>query len=117
MPWDKHEEVVKHVVRYIPPGLLLDPTFREGFAQLKEFDLSFDVWMYFTQLQDVASLARAFPDTTIIVNHVGGPICVGPYSSHRAEVFEEWRKNLAVVASFSKCADQVGRSGHAALRL
>jgi L-fuconolactonase len=98
MPWDKHEEVVKHVVRYIPPGLLLDKTFQEGFAQLEAFDLSFDVWMYHTQLQDVAALARAFPRTTIILNHVGGPLGVGPYAGHRAEVFDVWRRNLAVVA-------------------
>jgi L-fuconolactonase len=111
MPWDKHEDVVKYVVRYIPPGLLLDPTFRQGFAQLKEFDLSFDVWMYFTQLQDVAALARAFPDTTIIVNHVGGPICVGPYTGHRAEVFEEWRRNLAVVATCPNVRIKLGGLG------
>jgi L-fuconolactonase len=111
MPWDKHDEVGKYVVRCIPPGLLFDPTFREGYAQLKEFNLSFDVWMYFTQLQDIAALARAFPDTTIIVNHVGGPICVGPYAGHRAEVFEEWRRNLAVVASCPNTRIKLGGLG------
>jgi L-fuconolactonase len=99
MPWDKHEEIVKYVVRYVPPGLLLDKTFQEGFAQLKAFDLSFDVWMYHTQLQDVAALARAFPATSIILNHVGGPLGVGPYAGHRAEMFDAWRRNLAVVAA------------------
>lgn len=48
MPWDKHEEVGKYVARYVPPGLLLDAKFRQGFAQLQALDLSFDVWMYFT---------------------------------------------------------------------
>jgi L-fuconolactonase len=99
MPWDKHDEVVRHVAKYVPPGRLLDPTFRQGVAQLAPLGLSFDVWVYFTQLGEVASLAQAFPDLTIIVNHCGGPICVGPYAGHRAEVIEEWRRNLAAVAA------------------
>ncbi len=111
MPWDKHDEVVKHVARYIPPGLLLDPAFREGFAQLREFGLSFDVWMYHTQLRDVAALAEAFPDTTIILNHVGGPLGVGPYAGHRAEVFEVWRENLAVVAACPNVRVKLGGLG------
>ena len=111
MPWDKHEEVVKYVARYVPPGLLLDATFREGFAQLKALGLSFDVWMYFTQLREVAALARAFPETTIVLNHVGGPICVGPYAGHRAEVFEEWRRAIAVVAACPNVRVKLGGLG------
>ncbi len=111
MPWDKHDEVVKYVVRYIPPGLLLDKTFREGFAQLAEFDLSFDVWVYHTQLPDVAALARAFPQTKIVVNHIGGALGVGPYAGHRDEVFQVWKKNLAEVASCPNVRVKIGGLG------
>jgi L-fuconolactonase len=95
MPWDKHEEVVKYVARFVPPGRLLDPIFRAGFGQLAPLGLSFDIWLYFTQLPELVDLAQAFPDTTIILNHVGGPICVGPYAGHRAEVLQAWRKHVA----------------------
>jgi predicted TIM-barrel fold metal-dependent hydrolase len=98
MPWDQHEDVVKYVARYVPPGRLLDPTFREGIAQLAPLGLHFDVWLYFTQLPELIELARSFPDTTIILNHVGGPICVGPYAGHRAEVIEMWRKDIMELA-------------------
>ena len=36
------------------------------------------MWQYHPQLPDAIDLARAFPDTTIILNHVGGMLGVGP---------------------------------------
>jgi predicted TIM-barrel fold metal-dependent hydrolase len=111
MPWDKHDEVVKYVVRYIPPGLLFDAKFREGFAELAKLGLTFDLWMYHTQLQDVVALARAFPNTTIVLNHVGGALGVGPYAGHRAEVFEVWRKNILAVAECPNVRVKLGGLG------
>jgi predicted TIM-barrel fold metal-dependent hydrolase len=80
-------------------GLMLDAKFREGFACLQKLGLSFDAWMYHTQLLDLASLAKAFPDATIILDHVGGPLGIGPYTGKRAEVFEEWKRGIAAVAA------------------
>ena len=59
-------------------GLLLDRTSREGFACLQKLNLSFDAWFYHTQLMDLADLAKAFPGTTIILDHIGGPLGIGP---------------------------------------
>jgi L-fuconolactonase len=111
MPWDKHEEVVKYVVRYIPPGLLSDTKFREGFAQLAPLKLTFDLWMYHEQLGDVVALAQAFPETTIVLNHVGGVLGVGPYAGHRAEVFTVWRENIRKVAACPNVYVKLGGLG------
>ena len=54
-----------------PQGWLLDSTVREGFAQLAPLGLSFDAFMYHPQLGDLVDLARAFPRTPIVLNHVG----------------------------------------------
>src|SRR6516165_1668987 len=62
---------------------LLEAKFREGFAQLAPLGLSFESWQYHPQLPDATDLARAFPDTTIILNHVGGVLGVGPYNGRR----------------------------------
>ena len=70
-----------------PPGLLADKTFREGFTALERLGLSFDAWMYHPQLENLAALAGAFPETRIVLNHVGGPIGRGAYSGKRNEVF------------------------------
>src|SRR6516162_4744176 len=79
LSWDGSEAVGKFASRVVPPHLARDATFREGFAQLGKLGLSFESWQYHPQLPDAIDLARAFPDTTIILNHVGGVLGVGPY--------------------------------------
>jgi predicted TIM-barrel fold metal-dependent hydrolase len=76
------------------PHLLADRSFREGFACLAQFGLSFDVWLYHTQLDEACDLAAAFPGTTIVLDHAGGPIGIGPYAGRRHEVFVEWSAAL-----------------------
>lgn len=89
-------------------GLLLNAKFREGFACLRRLGLSFDAWMYHTQLQDLVDLAKAFPDTTIILDHVGGPLGIGPYAGRRAEVFLEWKRGIAAVAVYPNVVVKLG---------
>ena len=74
----------KYASRVVPLHQVMDPKFREGFAQLAPLGMSFESWQYHPQLPDAIDLARAFPDTTIILNHVGGVLGVGPYAGHRA---------------------------------
>jgi predicted TIM-barrel fold metal-dependent hydrolase len=96
-----------------PPGLLGDSTFRKGFARLGKLGLSFDAWVYHPQIHEVAELARAFPDTTIVLNHIGAPLGVGPYAGKRDEVFAVWRKGIAVIASCSNIVIKLGGVGSA----
>lgn len=44
-------------------GLLADKTFRDGVAVVGRLGLSYDVSLYHPQVNDVANLATAFPDT------------------------------------------------------
>ena len=81
-----------------PPGLLGLPKFREGFAKLGEAGLSFEAWVYHPQLPEVAALADAAPGVQIVLDHVGGPLGIGPYAGKRAEVFEVWRRDIAELA-------------------
>ena len=53
-------------------------------------------------------LARAFPETTIILNHVGGPLGVGPYAGKHAEILPQWRKDIAELAT---CENVVAKLG------
>ncbi len=87
-------------VRSIAPraAMLADPTWREGFARLGRLGLSFDAWIYHPQLSELADLAAAFPDVTIVLNHVGSPILGGPYAGRRDEVFAAWSAGIAGVA-------------------
>ncbi|MGD9892634.1 MAG: amidohydrolase [Dehalococcoidia bacterium] len=91
-----------------PPHLLLDPDFRRGFASLRPYGLTFEAWLYHPQLPELADLARSFPDTTIILNHLGGPIGVGPYQGKRDEVLTQWKPDIAAVAACPNVVLKVG---------
>src|SRR5258708_2211822 len=93
------------------PGLYLNKNFREGFAALADFDLTFDAWMFQTQLSDVIDLAGAFPQTRIVLNHVGGPVAIGPYAGKRDEAFAAWRAQIQKVASFPNTYVKLGGLG------
>ena len=94
-----------------PKGLLLDNNFREGFAALAPLGLAFDGWMFQTQLDDLVDLARAFPQTTIVLNHVGGPLAIGPYASKREEAFTEWRHWIRKIAALPNTRVKLGGLG------
>lgn len=94
-----------------PPGVLGDATFRRGFAALAPLNLSFDAWMYHTQLAEGVDLARSFPDTTIILNHCGGALGIGPYTGKRDEVFAQWRMRMTDMARCENVFVKVGGLG------
>ena len=76
-----------------------DAGFREGFARLAPLGLSYDAYSYHTQLDGLRDLARAFPDTSIVVDHTGGPLGVGSFAGKREQVFAEWRRGMSELAS------------------
>src|SRR6266704_6966098 len=94
-----------------PAGLLMDGRIREGFARLHPLGLSFDAWMYHTQLGELVDLARAFPETPIVLDHVGGPIGIGPYAGRGEEVFAEWRARIADLAQCPNVHVKLGGLG------
>ena len=109
--WDGDPGVGKFASRLVPPHLVRDPTFREGFAELGKLGLSFESWQYHPQLPDAIDLARAFPGTTMILNHVGGVLGVGPYSGRRAEVLAGWRRDIAELAKCPNVNVKLGGIG------
>jgi len=109
--WDPNAAIQKLATRVVPPHLVRDPKFREGFAQLAPLGLSFESWQYHAQLPDAIDLARAFPDTTIILNHVGGVLGVGPYRGRRQEILAGWRKDIGELAKCPNVNVKLGGIG------
>jgi predicted TIM-barrel fold metal-dependent hydrolase len=91
-----------------PPGLLGDARFRRGFAELAPRGLTFDAWLYHPQLPELTDLAKAFPDTTIILDHFGGPLGIGPYAGRRAEVFAAWKASIRALADCPNVVVKLG---------
>ena len=94
-----------------PQGAMQLPNFREGFACLAPLGLSFDAWLYHPQLGDVVDLARAFPQTSIILNHVGGPLATGVYAGKAAEVFAQWKASMRTLATCPNVTVKLGGLG------
>lgn len=95
----------------LPPGFLASASFRSGFAHLAPLGLSFDAWMYHSQLDDAVDLADAFPETTIVLDHVGGANGIGPYAGRRDEVFAEWSAAIRRLAERPNVVIKLGGLG------
>jgi L-fuconolactonase len=105
--WDPDETVPRH--RTNPgPGLFLRDDFRAGFAQLAPRKLTFEAWCYHRQIPDVTALARAFPGTTIVLNHFGGPLGLGSYAGKAQDIHTRWRTDISELAT---CPNVVAKLG------
>lgn len=91
-----------------PLDLYSQPAFRQGAAVLADMGLSFEAWQYHHQLDQPLALARAVPELSIIVNHVGGPLGVGATPVEFAQILEATRAGLAPLATCDNVVLKVG---------
>jgi predicted TIM-barrel fold metal-dependent hydrolase len=106
-PWDADSSVLGAIAR-IGEGLFRDSAFREGFARLAPLGMSFDAWLLQPQLPDLVDLARAFPDTQIVLDHVGAPLGVGVYKGRREEMYPAWRASIRELAQCGNVSVKLG---------
>jgi predicted TIM-barrel fold metal-dependent hydrolase len=86
--------------------LYMDEAFRRGFSHLRQFGMSFEAWLYHNQLSEVVDLAQAFPDTTIILNHLGGPLLTA--ENPKSAMCGPWRRSIAAIASCPNVVVKLG---------
>ena len=91
-----------------PVGLYADPAFRAGVARLGERGLTYDTWHYHYQNQDFADLARAVSGTTMVLDHFGTPLGVGPYASQREQIFGQWTADIVAIATCDNVVAKIG---------
>jgi len=87
------------------------PKFREGLKELAKRNLTFEAWQYHPQLPDLIALARAVPEAKIVLDHVGGPLGIGPYAGRRDEIFAGWSRNIRELASCPNVYVKLGGLG------
>ncbi len=109
--WDPEPEFLM-----IPPaaheGLYAQQDFRKGVQRLGARGLTYDTWHYHHQNRDFYELAKAVPDTQMVLDHFGTPLGVGRFAEKRGEVFSAWRENVAQIA---KCENVVAKLGGLAM--
>jgi len=109
LTWDADPRIPNGA--YDRQSQLADEGFRAGARVLARMGLSFDAWLYFPQLPELAEFARAIPGLTIILNHIGGMLRVGPYDNRDEEVLPTWRQGIAAVAQYPNVYVKLGGIG------
>jgi L-fuconolactonase len=94
-----------------PEGWLQTADFRTGYARLAHYHLSYDSWAFQHQLEDIGKLAADFEAIPIIVNHVGGPVLVGPYEGRRDEALANWRRGIETLTPYENVYVKLGGLG------
>ena len=105
--WDPHPEVENRGTE----RQLASDNFLAGARVLERRGLVLENTLFFPQLPELAEFALAVPDLTIISNHIGGLMRVGPYANRDDEVLEKWRSGIAAVAQCPNVIIKLGGVG------
>jgi len=84
---------------------LRDPQWRRGYALLGKYGLSFDLQIFWQQMDDALDLARTFPETQVILNHTGMPRMRDP------AYVESWRNGMRTLAAAPNAAVKISGLG------
>ena len=92
---------IRQIVAYLPDrpdisfqtqDLLRNPVWRDQFALLEAFDLSFDLQLYPEQMGAAAEFLARNPRIPVVIDHAGSPHDQSP------EGLRAWREGLALLA-------------------
>ncbi len=108
---DPSETSYRFMTHRPPAGIMASPGFRPAFGLLASRGLTFDAAVFHHQLPEISALADAFPDTTIILNHMGIAMAMDMDVQGRQRVFEEWRSLLRDLALRPNVICKVGGLG------
>jgi len=85
---------VRHVVQDEPDDeFMLRPEFRRGIAQLREFDLTYDLLLFPRHIPVAVRLVEEFPDQPFVLDHIAKP-------SIAQGLISPWREDLQQLAQF-----------------
>ena len=105
--WDPHPEVESRSF----DGQLQSADMRAGAQVLASRGLVCDNVVYFPQLGELADFAKSVPDLTIVSNHIGGLMRIGPYAGRDDEVMPAWRDGIAKLAECPNVVMKLGGVG------
>jgi predicted TIM-barrel fold metal-dependent hydrolase len=108
--WDP-DPAVENTAAHAAEGQMSSDSFRAGAKVLAGLGHTLEGWMYFTQMPELAEFAKAVPDLTIILCHIGGLLRDGPYAGRDEEVMAAWRKGIAAAAGQPNVVIKLGGIG------
>lgn len=108
--WDPSATIRASHVQTVP-HMLADEAYRDGIRAVGAAGLTFDAFVYFHQLPELAAMARALPEVPIVVDHLGGFIGIGPYADDLDDVRRRWRAGLTDLAACDNVVLKIGGFG------
>ena len=79
---------------------MTDAVWRRGYELLRRFGLRFDLQTPWWHLHEAAQLARAYPDTQIILNHTGLP------ADRSAQGLDGWKRAMTAARAMPQCGGE-----------
>ena len=109
--WDEDERV-RNAHSHPTPHIYLEDNFQQGLEELSSLGMVFDTWHYHNQIKDLTKLAKNLPNLTIVHDHFGGPLGIGPYEGKRDEIYEQWKEDTY---ELSQCVNVFAKLGGLAM--
>lgn len=88
-----------------------DPAYLDGVRKVGAMGYTYDSMVYHPQLPELAAVARACPETPIVIDHLGGFLGTGPYKDRRPEILAFWKSAMTEVAACPNTFLKVGGIG------
>lgn len=105
--WDP-DPVVRGPVSAPHAGVYLDEELGRGVDLLTSMGLVFEASVFHHQIPDVAALARAHPDASIVLVHTGSPVGHSSYLGRDAEVHATWLAGMKELAQCPNVSMKLG---------
>ena len=105
--WDKNKEIHNSHSNPIE-NIYHNKSFMKGAEELINLNLTFDAWHYHHQINDLSIFAKKYPELTIIHDHFGGPLGVGPYEGKKEEIFKKWKDDISLLSESKNVYAKLG---------
>jgi len=105
--WDKNNEIHNSHSNPIE-NIYHNKSFMKGAEELINLKLTFDAWHYHHQINDLSIFAKKYPELTIIHDHFGGPLGVGPYEGKKEGIFKKWKDDISLLSESKNVYAKLG---------
>ena len=92
---------VRHILQAEKKGFMLQDSFLKGIAQLKDFNLTYDILIYPHQLQEATTLVEQNPEQAFVLDHLAKPYIKDQKIERWASDIKQLAKNKNVYCKVS----------------
>ncbi len=81
----------RHVLQGEAPEFMLQPNFKNGIAQLKDFGFTYDLLLFPQHLKAALELVQENPQQAFVIDHIAKPLI-------KAGIIGDWEKDIKAIA-------------------